>query len=45
MVTMANEVEGFAAEMADEAAFEAVIWLDGGADTCTDDVLVCDELS
>ena len=29
---------------ADEVALEAVNWLDGGADTGTDDVLLCEEL-
>ena len=41
---MAGEVKGFAAEMDDEAALEAVIWLDGRADTGTNNVLVCDKL-
>ena len=37
-------MEGFAAEMADEGALEAVIGLDDETDPGTDDVLVCDEL-
>ena len=28
---------------ADEVALEAVIWLDGMADTGTDDILLCEE--